>query len=73
MHISKLTVSGGITVNMGNYQSFRADLSAEATLDPDDDVREVHQKLTESVKKRLVVQAKRMDEEVFGYLEGRKR
>ena len=37
MKITELTVSAGRTVNLGNFESLRVDVSARATVDENDD------------------------------------
>lgn len=43
--ITKVEVSIGRTINMGNYESPRASVSLEAELGPDDDVTAVRKDL----------------------------
>lgn len=43
--ISKVEVSVGRTVNVGNYESLRASVSLEAFLSPGDDMHQVRKEL----------------------------
>lgn len=62
MKVNKIAVNYGRTVNMGNYESFRIDLTAEAELTPSDVGSQIDQKFTE-LRDWLRIQTVRMIKE----------
>ncbi|MCB9172303.1 MAG: hypothetical protein H6637_05205 [Ardenticatenales bacterium] len=53
MKITKITARVGVTVNLGNYESMRLDLSAEAELAEGDDARSSTRLLFESLRRNV--------------------
>jgi len=58
--ITKVEVSIGRTINMGNYESLRASVSLEAELGPDDDVTAVRKVLNVRAAQELDVVVQNM-------------
>lgn len=54
MRITKRTLAMGYTVNLGNYESVRFDVSAEAELDPDGDFDAQTAELNQQVRVELL-------------------
>lgn len=52
-NVTKVEVSIGRTINMGNYESLRASVSLEAELDPHDTVTEVRKDLNVQAAQEL--------------------
>ena len=57
MKIKKISVSVGLTQNMGDFESLRTDFFVEAELDEDEDVGAAHEKLVKAAKRKLIEQA----------------
>ena len=64
MKVNYVEVSVGKTVNIGNYESVRAEVRLGATLDPDDKVTEVRRVLNIQAAQELDVTLKNMIQQV---------
>lgn len=57
MRITKVSASVGLTINTGNYNSGRVELSAEADVFDGEDPAAAHLALTSMLKERVKAQA----------------
>ena len=53
MRIKTITVSRGVTINLGNYESARLDVSVAFELDETDEPDEVYQKASDFIDQKL--------------------
>ena len=60
MRIKTIEVLMGRTVNLGNYESARFDVSVSAELDSSDDPRKVYTDLYDTVKARIFDEVSRI-------------
>lgn len=51
--VKEITVSRGETVNLGNFNSYRVDISISARIAPDDDPNDVYNQLMNWVESNL--------------------
>lgn len=63
---TKIGVSLGLTLNLGNFESFRMDFSLEDYKRPDETVKDAHERVFNFVHRRLMEKAKEVDRETNG-------
>lgn len=63
MNIKDISISKGMTVNLGHYNSHRVDVGMTASFDADDDIEAGMEKLTHLVNKKLADEVKQVTEE----------
>ena len=63
MNVKDISISKGMTINLGNYSSHRVEVSLTASFDKDDDIDGGMEKLTTMVNKKLAKEVKAFTDE----------